>query len=97
MPGVVKDSAGQPLTGVQVFADNTLYSTTNALGKTDAWGCHRITRPREVGTWRAGASVQRTSGGEAWEPWLHADNGAAFPGDQGAVRHFIWRRTGQSQ
>lgn len=62
MTGVVKNSAGQPLSGVEVFADNTLslYHNMNALGTTDAQGRYRIELPCEVGTWRPGAYVQRT-------------------------------------
>ncbi|MBZ9750275.1 hypothetical protein K7W42_05290 [Deinococcus sp. HMF7604] len=97
MTGVVKNSAGQPLAGVKVFADNTLYHNMNALATTDAQGRYRLELPREVGTWRAGAYVQRPYGGGIWESRLYADNAAAFSGDQGAIRNFTWRLTGVSE
>lgn len=41
MQGVVRDAAGRPLAGVEVFADNTLYYNANVLARTDAQGRYR--------------------------------------------------------
>lgn len=96
MSGVVRNSAGQPVAGAKVFADNTLYHNMNALGTTDAQGRYRIELPRELGTWRPGAYVQREYGGETWKLRLYAHDETAFAADAGAVRDFTWRLTGKA-
>ncbi|MPY66407.1 hypothetical protein F8S09_06815 [Deinococcus sp. SDU3-2] len=96
MTGVVRNSAGQPVPAVKVFADNTLYHNMNALGTTDAQGRYRIELPREVGTWRPGAYVSHEYGGETWTLRVYADEETAFDARTGAVRDFTWRLTGKT-
>ncbi|MBB6096620.1 hypothetical protein HNR42_000032 [Deinobacterium chartae] len=96
MTGTVKNSAGQPVAGVEVFADNTLYYNMNALGKTDAKGRYTIPLPRqELGTWVPGAYVKREYHGVYYEFRLYADDESAFSASKGAVRNFVWRLSGR--
>ncbi|SMB82869.1 hypothetical protein [Deinococcus hopiensis] len=89
LKGTVKNPAGQPIPGVEVWADNTLHYNMNALGKTDAQGRFVIALPRDrLGTWRAGARFKTVYDGETYELDLDVDNGAAFATDKGAVRNF---------
>jgi uncharacterized protein (DUF2141 family) len=95
--GVVKDEAGKPLAGVEVFADNTLYYNMNALATTDAQGRYTIKLPRnEVGTWKAGAYIEREYEGVNHRFRLYADSEAAFATDEGAVRNFVWKLSGKA-
>jgi hypothetical protein len=96
MTGVVVNSAGQPVQGAEVFADNTLYYNMNALATTDAKGRYTIKLPKnEQGTWAPGATVKRKYHGVTYEFRLYADNNRAFSASDGAVRKFTWRLSGE--
>ncbi|GGO38728.1 carboxypeptidase regulatory-like domain-containing protein [Deinococcus humi] len=94
MKGVVKNAQGQPLAGVEVWADNTLYYDMNVLGTTDSQGRYSIALPRDqLGTWRAGGRFQRSYHGETYELSLEVDE-AAFATDAGAIRNFTLKTSG---
>ncbi|GGO40026.1 carboxypeptidase regulatory-like domain-containing protein [Deinococcus humi] len=96
MTGTVKNAAGQPIAGAEVWADNTLYYDMNALGTTDAQGRYTIALPRnQPGTWRAGGHVKTKYANEWYELSLVPDTNAAFATDQGAVRNFTLRISGE--
>jgi hypothetical protein len=96
MSGTVKNAAGQPIAGAEVWADNTLYYNMNALGTTDAQGRYAVALPRDQpGTWRAGGRVKTKYAGEWYDLSLVPDNDAAFATDRGAVRHFTLRISGE--
>lgn len=92
--GSVVDTRGNPLAGVQVIADNTLFYNTNAVGVTDAQGRYRIDVGQPVGTWHMTAHLRREFEGRTYDLSLHPDNDAPFAGTEGAVRNFRWRLTG---
>ncbi|WP_019012110.1 carboxypeptidase-like regulatory domain-containing protein [Deinococcus aquatilis] len=94
MTGVVKNAQGQPVPGVEVFADNTVYYDMNVVTKTDARGRYRIELPHDVGTWRPGATLERDYHGERFRMTLYPNDKAAFQGSVGAVRDFIWKLSG---
>lgn len=95
LKGTVKNAAGQPVAGVEVWADNTLYYNMNVLGKTDANGRFTIALPKgQLGTWQAGGRFKTVYQGEAIELDLQIDDDAAFSADKGAVRHFTLRTSG---
>ncbi|MFC4453818.1 carboxypeptidase regulatory-like domain-containing protein [Deinococcus sonorensis] len=96
MKGTVRNAAGQPLPGVEVWADNTLYYNMNALGRTDAQGRYSIALPKDqLGTWRAGGRYTAVYNGDTYDLGLAADNEAAFSSDTGAVRNFTLRISGK--
>ena len=96
LQGVVNNAQGQPLAGVEVWADNTLYDNMNVLSVTDAQGRYSIALPRDqLGTWQAGGRFQRSYHGETYELSLEVDNEAAFTADTGAVRNFTLRTSGE--
>ncbi|WP_052351638.1 hypothetical protein [Deinococcus pimensis] len=96
MTGTVRNAAGQPLPGVEVWADNTLYYNMNALGTTDAQGRYSIALPRDaLGTWRAGGRFQKKYAGQWYDLSLDVDNPAAFSADTGAVRDLTLRISGE--
>lgn len=96
MKGVVKNAAGQPLAGVEVWADNTLGYNQNALGKTDAQGRYSISLPRDqIGTWQAGGKFGRQYHGQWFELSLVVDNDTAFATADGAIRNFTLMTSGE--
>jgi hypothetical protein len=92
--GVVVDSHGNPIAGVQVFADNTIFYNANAIGVTDAQGRYEIDVSEPIGTWHMSAQLKREYRGRTMTFDLHPDNDAPFPGVHGAVRNFEWKLTG---
>jgi hypothetical protein len=98
MQGVVRDAAGRPLAGVEVFADNTLYYNANALARTDAQGRYRLELPRnEPGIWKPGAYVKREYHGVFYELRLYPGDDSPFAASKGAVRDFVWRLSGRQE
>ncbi|GHB75428.1 carboxypeptidase-like regulatory domain-containing protein [Persicitalea jodogahamensis] len=91
--GKAVDSQGKPLSGVEVVIDNTLFYNTNLLTNTDANGLYRVQTPN--GSWRATAQVRRTYNGKSYRLDLAPNTADAFTGDEGAVRHFEWRLSGE--
>ncbi|MVN86463.1 carboxypeptidase regulatory-like domain-containing protein [Deinococcus sp. HMF7620] len=95
MSGVVRDAAGQPLAGVEVWADNTVYFDMNVVGTTDAGGRYALDLPHNVGTWRAGAKISRPWNGQTFTFTVYPDDRSAFQATTGAVRDFVWRIQGE--
>lgn len=96
MTGVVRNSAGQPVEGVEVYADNTLYYNMNAVGTTNKQGRYTITLPRnEIGTWRGGARLSREYHGTVYQFQLVPNDRSEFATRTGAVRDFTWKLAGK--
>ncbi len=91
--GKVVDTQGRPLEGVEIVIDNTLFYNTNLLTNTDAKGAYRVKTPN--GSWQATAEIRRTYNGKSYRLDLAPDNSNAFAGDEGAVRNFEWRLSGE--
>ncbi|BDP43989.1 hypothetical protein DAETH_39580 (plasmid) [Deinococcus aetherius] len=91
MTGTVRDEKGNPIAGVEVFADHTAYYDMNAVGKTDAQGRYTITLAHQPGTWNAGAYLRGEAGGQPFEVRLSPDNDTPFDGSKGAVRDFTYK------
>ncbi len=94
--GRVTDAQGKPLANVQVFADNTLYYNTNAIGITDENGFYSIDVSEPMGTWHMSAQHTLEYQGESYTFSLHPDNDTPFPGADGAIRNFEWRLSGKT-
>jgi hypothetical protein len=94
--GQVTDAQGKPLANVQVFADNTLYYNTNAIGITDENGFYSIDVHEPMGTWHMSAQYTLGYQGESYTFSLHPDNDNPFPGADGAIRNFEWRLSGET-
>ncbi|MBZ9749888.1 carboxypeptidase-like regulatory domain-containing protein [Deinococcus sp. HMF7604] len=94
MTGVVKTAGGQPVPGVEVYADNTVYYDMNVVAKTDAKGRYRIELPHNVGKWRPGATLERNYQGDRFRMTIYPNDRAAFQSTTGAVRDFVWKLNG---
>lgn len=88
MSGTVRDTAGRPVPGVEVFADHTAFYNMNVVGRTDALGRYRLVLARHAGTWSAGAYLRLALGGESFEQRLAPNVDVPFDGARGAVRDF---------
>ena len=64
LKGQARDSRGMPLTGVKVYADNTLLYNTNAIAVTDAAGKYSVKVGKPAGTWHATAQIERKLNGQ---------------------------------
>ncbi|BDP44026.1 hypothetical protein DAETH_39950 (plasmid) [Deinococcus aetherius] len=96
MKGVVRNASGEPLAGVEVWADNTLYDNMNVLGRTDAQGRYSLSLPRDqLGTWQAGGAFKTVYNGDAYELGMEVDNTASFATDAGAIRNFTVKTSGE--
>ena len=98
-PGFVKgrvtDAQGRPLAGAKVFADNTLYYNTNAIGVTDAEGYYRLDVSEPRGTWHMTAQLTRDFHDVRYRHDLHPDSDDPFAGSDGAIRNFTWKLAGK--
>lgn len=96
MKGRVTNSAGEPLVGIEVFADNTLLYDSNLVDVTDADGYYRIDlNGFSPSSWQGAAYVEPTFEGEYYMIRLESDNEQAFAGVDGAIRNFTWRVQGE--
>ncbi|RAJ20009.1 carboxypeptidase family protein [Gelidibacter algens] len=91
--GLITDTNGQPIAGVEVAIENTLvgyHSTAN--GVTDTNGRYKI-QLATVGTYHASAYLNKQFNGKQYKLELHCDQNDAF-GNEGAVRNFQWKLSG---
>ncbi|GGM76792.1 hypothetical protein GCM10010967_05500 [Dyadobacter beijingensis] len=90
--GKITDTAGNPMKGVEVVIDNTMFHASYSLGVTDANGNYEIQLP-SVGTFMASAQIVKEYNGRRYEQDLNPDVFEPFSID-GAVRNFQWKLTG---
>jgi hypothetical protein len=96
MKGRVTNSAGEPIQGVEVFADNTLLYDSNLVDVTDADGYYRIDLNGIMpSSWQGAAYIETTFEEQYYMIRLESDNEQAFAGVDGAVRNFTWRVRGE--
>lgn len=96
LKGTVRDSAGEPLGGVRVYAYNTLLWDSFIVGMTDADGLYRLELDRNLTTsYQPEAYLPLRWNGGDWLLPLDPDNRNPFGHSTGAVRHFTWRLQGE--
>ncbi|GAB3504636.1 hypothetical protein GCM10027341_35260 [Spirosoma knui] len=94
LSGRVIDPQGKPLAGASIFADNAQFYNDNLEASSDADGNYRIQTPN--GSWRATAQIRRTYNGKRYKLDLEVDNTNAFSGEDGAIRNFQWKLSGEN-
>lgn len=92
--GTVKDSAGNPLQGVKIIVDHSIFYNSNITALTDASGNYRVKVP--TGSWYAFAQLKKNYNGKTYSFYLKPDSSAGF-GAEGAVRNFTWTLTGEKE
>src|SRR5690349_15900349 len=91
--GKVTDTKGNPLSGVKVYIDNTIFYNSGIGTTTDANGNYKI--KGQQGAYRAYAEMTITFNNHPFKIEFHPDNYDAFAGEDGAVRNFQWKLTGE--
>ena len=91
--GKVTDMKGNPMAGAKVYIDNTIFYNSGISTTTDANGKYRI--KGEQGAYRAYAEMTTTFNNHPFKIQFHPDNYDAFSGEEGAVRNFQWKLTGE--
>lgn len=94
LTGFVKDQAGNPLDGVRILVDHSLFFNANISTYTNAEGKYRVKIPQ--GSWYAFATIDVPYRGDRFSFYLHPDNAAGF-GGEGGVRNFTWKLAGTMQ
>ncbi|WP_228558308.1 carboxypeptidase-like regulatory domain-containing protein [Myxococcus sp. AB056] len=92
--GKATDTAGKPLAGVEVVADNQVLYDSDVVGVTGADGTYRLELGQAATTWNASARLKRDFNGRSYTFELHPSNATPFAGNEGAVRDFHWKLTG---
>jgi hypothetical protein len=91
--GKVTDTKGNPMAGVKVYIDNSIFYNSGIGTTTDANGNYKV--KGEPGAFRAYAEVTKTFNNHTFKILFHPDNYDAFSGEDGAVRNFQWKLTGE--
>ncbi|MFC3196030.1 carboxypeptidase-like regulatory domain-containing protein [Parapedobacter deserti] len=91
LSGTAKDQAGNPLEGVRILVDNSIFFNSNLSTYTDAEGRYKIKLPS--GSWYAFATHNVSYQGNSFSLYLHPENSAGF-GGEGGVRNFVWKLSG---
>lgn len=90
--GKATNSKGEPLKGVSILIDNTVFYNTYLSGTTGDDGTYKI--PLTNGAWQAYAKVNVNYNGKTYSLYLNPDNADGFS-QEGAVRNFEWKLTGR--
>jgi len=88
--GYVRDAKGNPLPGVQVYADNTLSYDSNIIGVTDEDGHYRIELANIATSWSMSAEHTVSYNGKKYTFKLKPDLDQSLTGSKGGVRDFTW-------
>jgi hypothetical protein len=91
--GQVTDTKGKPVAGVNVYIDNTIFYNSGIGITTDANGKYKV--KGQPGAYRAYAEMTMTFNNHPFKIQFHPDNYDAFSGEDGAVRNFQWKLTGE--
>lgn len=72
--GKATDTAGKPLAGVEVVADNQVLYDSNVVGVTGTDGTYRLELGQAATTWNASARLKRDFNGRSYTFELHPSN-----------------------
>lgn len=94
--GKVTNSEGNPLSGIKVTLEHTVWADSYVYATTDNNGKYKVVLPAEpAGSWTAKAQLEKPAYGKQYKFDLVADHSDAFTRDQATIRNFVWRLTGQ--
>lgn len=92
--GRVLDPQGNPLAGVTVQADNTLFHDSYLLAVSDADGGYRIDLSALEATWVMFGATRVEFDGRTYGVHLQVDE-SSFASREGAIRDFVWQLSGE--
>jgi hypothetical protein len=94
--GKVRDSKGNPLGGIKVTLEHTVWFDSYVLATTDNNGHYSAELPAApAGSWTAKAQIEKSAYGQKYKFDLLADHNDPFTRDQATVRNFTWKLDGQ--
>ncbi|HVU57169.1 MAG TPA: carboxypeptidase-like regulatory domain-containing protein [Puia sp.] len=94
--GKVTNSAGNPLSGIKVTLEHTVWADSYIFSTTDNNGRYKAELPAQpAGSWTAKAQLIKSAYGKQYKFDLVVDHTDAFTRDQATVRNFTWRLSGQ--
>lgn len=93
--GRVVNSQGQPLAGVKVRADHTVFKRSFMPAVTDADGRYTIKLEEPPGAWELKAEIAREYHDEFYKIVLRPDLDEAVDGSKDETRDFTWKLSGR--
>jgi len=91
--GTVINAKGEPLSGVKIYVDNSIFYNSGISGTTDAEGHYKIKTPQ--GSWKVYAEMPVTYNSVTYKVELDPGIWESFAGVDGAIRNFTWSLTGE--
>jgi len=88
--GYVRDAKGNPLSGVKVYADNTLSYNSNIIGVTEEDGHYQIELANIATSWSMSAEHTVSYNGKKYTFKLKPDLDQSLTGSKGGIRDFTW-------
>jgi len=94
--GKVTNSEGNPLSGIKVTVEHTVWADSYVFATTDNSGRYKAALPVDpAGSWTAKAQLEKPAYGRQYKFDLAADHTDAFTRNQAPVRNFTWQLSGQ--
>jgi len=94
--GKIADSKGDPLAGIKVTVEHTIWYASYVFSTTDNNGAYKVDIPATpAGSWTAKAQLEKPAYGKQYKFDLVPDNTDAFTRDKAVVRNFTWKLSGQ--
>ncbi|MFT3911901.1 MAG: carboxypeptidase-like regulatory domain-containing protein [Ferruginibacter sp.] len=92
--GRVTDTHGNAMAHVKVTIEDAVFLAHYVNVETDSQGYYITTVPN--GSWKASAILDKNYQGNIYKFDLHPDNAGSFAGQDGAIRNFSWKLSGQN-
>ena len=94
--GRITDAAGNPLQGVKVTIEHTVWHDSYVFATTDNNGNYKAAIPAEpAGDWTAKAQIKRSAYGQEYTFDLAPGSTDAFNRTSAVVRDFTWKLSGE--
>jgi hypothetical protein len=94
--GKITDAAGNPLQGVKVTIEHTVWHDSYVFATTDNNGNYKVAIPTEpAGDWTAKAQIKKSAYGQEYTFDLAPGSTDAFNCNSAVVRDFTWKLSGE--
>src|SRR6478609_10774254 len=94
--GKITDAAGNPLQGVKVTIEHTVWKDSYVFATTDNNGNYKVSIPTEpAGDWTAKAQIEKSAYGQDYTFDLAPNSTDAFNTNGAVTRNFTWKLNGE--
>src|SRR5689334_8910453 len=94
--GKITDAAGNPLQGVKVTIEHTVWADSYVFATTDNNGNYKVAIPKDpAGDWTAKAQIHKSAYGQEYTFDLAPASTDAFNCNSAVVRDFKWKLSGE--